>query len=274
MSAGCRLAGIVILHYLFEAGIPVLTFQRAIRAAKGDTIKDCTAFAWHCHRCFAFKNKSVYICMTAIMGMVCSHPALQTTVALSSCLSMLGLIYVGFDRFIEYLNLCQQKRSTAFRGYDTQLQFTHYLKPLIHADAAWKTADGTGTGIDDGIPAYLYNDISIIRRKLRESVRAHGNSQKPCTLQAVRSLDGCCGWAAWHRPHAAYFRKRPLAHVQRRASVTCTDINLALDCLMPCVSHALHLAFIRIGFRSLSLCCAAVTEEIIATASHGSTERQ
>lgn len=59
------------------------------------------------------------------------------------------------------------RRSTAFRGYDSQLHFTHYLKPLIHVDGAWKEAT-TGAGLmDDGIASYLYNDVAEMRRQLK-----------------------------------------------------------------------------------------------------------
>ena len=164
-------AGVVILQWLFCCGIPVLAFQRAIRAADGDTIKWCTAYAFHCHRSLAFKPKSVYITMVAVMGMACAHPALQSLLAHASCLSLLGCIYMAFDRFLEYVNMCQQQRGTAFKSFDNQLQFSQFLKAMIHVDSAWKTADGNGTGIDDGIPTYLYNDVAQIRRKLRETVR-------------------------------------------------------------------------------------------------------
>jgi hypothetical protein len=45
------------------------------------------------------------------------------------------------------------------------------LKPLVHVDAAWKEADGPGNAhLDDGIPSYLYNDIHVIRTRLREAL--------------------------------------------------------------------------------------------------------
>ena len=42
--------GIVLLKYLIYAGIPILTFQRAMRGASGSVITACYAYAIHCHR--------------------------------------------------------------------------------------------------------------------------------------------------------------------------------------------------------------------------------
>ena len=158
------------ITYVFFAGIPVLTFQRAIRKSDGACITKCLAYAFHCHRCFAFKIKSVYICMTVLMGLTTAHPKLVRVLEAHSCVSLFGRIWMAFDRFLEYVNLLQQKRGTAFRGFDSQLHFTKYLKPLIHADAAWKDACGLGISNDDGIPAYLYNDVHETRRKLRAAL--------------------------------------------------------------------------------------------------------
>ena len=65
------------------------------------------------------------------------------------------------------LRVSSPRRGTAFQGFDSQLQFSHYLQPLVHVDAAWTEADGSGIGLDDGIPSFLYNDIRVIRSKLR-----------------------------------------------------------------------------------------------------------
>jgi len=165
--------GIVILKYLKHGASPVLTFQRAIRrggSAGGRQATRCLAFAFHCHRTFAEKTKSVYITMVALMGLVCAHPKLQALLEACCCISPFGRIFVAFDRFLEFLNDMQLKRGTAFRGFDTQLHFTHYLKALIHVDATWKQADGAGTGLDDGFASYLYNDVAQMRRKLRETL--------------------------------------------------------------------------------------------------------
>ena len=104
------------------------------------------------------------------MGLKCAHPKLQTILEYFCTISFLGRIFVPFDRFLEYVNLLQQKRSTAFRGFDSQLQFSKFLKPLVHVDGAWKEADGPGTGLDDGIPEFLYNDVAELRRKLRATL--------------------------------------------------------------------------------------------------------
>lgn len=157
--------GTTLLMYLVFAAIPVLTFQYATRAADGRTLTRCMAFAFHCHRSLAEKFKSVLIAATTLMGYACLHPKLVPVVEQMSCISLLGKIWMAFDRFLEYINLLQIKRGTAFRSFDSQLHFTEYLKPLVHVDAAWKEANG-GTGIDDGIPSFLLNDVSEMRRKL------------------------------------------------------------------------------------------------------------
>lgn len=156
--------------YYFRGGFAVIRWQYSIRSASGRTITHCLAYAFHAHRALAYKTKSVYIALTALLGLVCAHPKLVQVLEATCCMSFLGRIYIAFDRFIEYVNLLQQKRGTAFRGYDSQLHFTQYLKPLVHVDAAWKEAEGISTGMDDGIAEYLYNDISEMRRKLREAI--------------------------------------------------------------------------------------------------------
>lgn len=104
------------------------------------------------------------------MGLKTAHPKLQQVLEYYCTLSFLGRIFVAFDQFIEYLNWLQQKRGTAFRGFDSQLQFTEHLKALVHMDTAWREADGRGPMLDDGIPAYLYNDVAELRRKLKETL--------------------------------------------------------------------------------------------------------
>ena len=101
------------------------------------------------------------------MGLQCAHPKLRRALEYFCTISMLGRTFVAFDRFLEHVNGMQQKRGTAFRGFDSQLQFSKYLKPLIHIDSAWQEADGNGTGLDDGIPTYLYNDVAELRRRLK-----------------------------------------------------------------------------------------------------------
>jgi hypothetical protein len=43
---------------------------------------------------------------------------------------------------------------------------------LVHADAAWKEADGPDHAdtADTGIPAYLYPEVHVVRTKLRETL--------------------------------------------------------------------------------------------------------
>jgi hypothetical protein len=160
--------GIVLLKYLEGVGSPILQFQRVTRAGKGDQITGCLAFAFHCHRCFATKFKSVYICMTALIGLRCAHPKLVKVLEECTCLSFLGRIYIAYDRFLENVNDMQLKRGTAFRSFDEQLHFSEYLQPLVHVDQAWKEANANGTGgNDDGITSHLHNDVAEMRRMLR-----------------------------------------------------------------------------------------------------------
>lgn len=127
--------------------------------------------------------------MVSLMGLTCAHEKIVKVLEDYCCISLLGRIWIPFDRFLEYVNLLQQKRGTAFRGFDSQLQFSHFLGPLIHCDAAWKTADGPGTGLDDGIAAFLYNDVSQVRRKLRETLGTDLTADVP-------------GNALWHTGNA------------------------------------------------------------------------
>ena len=103
------------------------------------------------------------------MGLKTAHPKLQTLLEYFCTISFLGRTFIAFDHFVEYVNWLQQKRGTAFRGFDSQLQFSEYLKPLTHVDTAWNEADGRGPCLDDGIPAYLHNDVAELRRKLKET---------------------------------------------------------------------------------------------------------
>ena len=88
----------------------------------------------------------------------------------SGFISLYGDFLMAYDRFIEYVNMLQLNRGTAFRGYDQQLHFTKYLKALVHVDAAWKEVDGPGHGLDDGIPTYLYDDVQELVKKLHETL--------------------------------------------------------------------------------------------------------
>ena len=99
-----------------------------------------------------------------------AHPKLQQVLEVSGFISLYGDFLMAYDRFLEYINLLQLKRSTAFRGYDSQLHFTKYIKPLVHVDAAWKDVDGPGHSLDDGIPDYLYNDIAKIYQGLCNAI--------------------------------------------------------------------------------------------------------
>ena len=184
--------GIVLLMFLFCVGIPVLAFQYFTRAADGAGLTKCIAYAFHHFRscapvtatrsaCFLImrslilhrlgpKFKSVYISMITLMGLATCHPKLRPLLEQLANVSLLCRIFSAFDRLLEFINAGQQKRCCAFRGFDSQLQFSKYLKPLIHMDAAWREADGTGTGMDDGIPAYLLNDVSELRRRLRAAL--------------------------------------------------------------------------------------------------------
>ena len=162
--------GVVILQYLLHGGSPILRYQRAIRLGKGAICKQMMAYSVHVHRSLAFKTKSVLINMTCLMGMCCTHPKIQQVLEVSGCISLFGDALVAYDRLIEYINNLQLKRTTAFRGYDSQLHFTKYLKPLVHVDAAWKEVDGVGHGLEDGVKEFLYNDIAQIHRKLVEVI--------------------------------------------------------------------------------------------------------
>jgi hypothetical protein len=180
--------GKVIIDYLTHGAVPILSFQRAIRKGGpkgGKQITRCMAFAFHCFRSWAEKTKSVYITMVALMGLACAHPKLQAVLTACCCISPLGRVFQAFDRFLERLNDMQLKRGTAFRGFDSQLHFTHYLKAMVHVDMAWKEADGARNGLDDGVASYLYNDIAEMRRKLREALG-------PDLTKVVR------GNALWH----------------------------------------------------------------------------
>ena len=162
--------GIAIIQYLLHGGSPILRYQRAIRMGKGYICRQMMAYSVHVHRSLAFKTKSVLINMTCLMGMCCTHPKIQQVLEVSGSISLFGDFMMAFDRFIEYINNLQLKRATAFRGYDSQLCFTKYLKALVHVDAVWKEVDGPGHRLDDGIPSYLYNDIAQIHRKLVETL--------------------------------------------------------------------------------------------------------
>ena len=105
----------------------------------------------------SFKTKSVFITLTTLLGLVCAHPKLQTLLHGCAAVSLLGTIggMFAFDRLLEYVNLLQSKRATAFVGFNSQLTFTELIQALLHVDASWKEANGQSTGLDDGIPAFL-----------------------------------------------------------------------------------------------------------------------
>lgn len=161
---------ITIFNYLHNGGSPILRYQRAIRTGNGKLFKHLAAYAIHVQRSLSFKPKAVFINFTCLLGLCCAHPKLQTVLENVGCLSLFGDFLMAYDRFLEYVNWCQQRRNSAFRGYDSQLHFTKYLKPLIHVDAAWKEVDGGGHGFDDGIPDFLYNDVNVLYQKLCENL--------------------------------------------------------------------------------------------------------
>ena len=163
-------SGIVLLHYLLYGGNPILRYQRAVRTNQGRICKQMMAYSFHVQRSIAFKTKSVLINITCLLGMCCTHPKIQQVLENTGSLSLFGDFLMAFDRLIEYVNLLQQKRNTAFRGYDSQLHFTKYIKALVHVDAAWKEADGPGHKLDDGIPTFLYNDIFEIYKQLCNTI--------------------------------------------------------------------------------------------------------
>jgi hypothetical protein len=116
--------GIVIIHYLFCGAFPLLFWQRAGRAGRGSEMKMLYAWGWHCCRSLAHKPKEVYILSIALMGLCCAHPKLVKVLEDTCILSLLGKIFIFSDRFLEYINLLQQKRTTSFKGYDGQIQFS------------------------------------------------------------------------------------------------------------------------------------------------------
>jgi hypothetical protein len=149
----------VCFQYLLHGGSPILRYQRVIRQGQGELLKVMAAYSIHVQRSLAFKTKSVLINFTSLMGLCCAHPKLQQVLHKVACVSIFGDFLMAMDRFLEYVNWSQQRRNTAFRGFDAQLHFTHFLKPLIQVDAAWREINGGGHGLDDGIPEYLFNDI-------------------------------------------------------------------------------------------------------------------
>lgn len=174
--------GTTMLQYLYNAGGPILRYKRSIRARRGSVLKHLVAYSIHTQRSLAHKSKSVLINLTCLAGLCCAHPKLQVVLENTFVVSLFGHVYTPFDHLLEMVNHMQVKRSTAFRGYDAQLHFTKYIKPLLHVDTAWKMADGGIDGTDDGIPSYLYNDIAELRRKLR------ANCGTDLTIQSGNSL--------------------------------------------------------------------------------------
>lgn len=162
--------GITCIQYLFHAAIPLLTFQYATRAAAGKVLTDLLAFSFHCFRCFGHKTGSVFISLTALTTLFSVHDKVKRALENYCCISLLGRIFIAFDRFLEYINMLQLNRGTAFKSFDTQLQFSHYLKCLVHVDAAWKQATTGDHPVDSGTPSYLYNDIAEMRRQLRQAL--------------------------------------------------------------------------------------------------------
>ena len=115
-----------------------------------------------CVSSLAYKPKSVYIAMISLMGLTTAHHKLVELLERYCCISMFGRIWVAMDRFLEFVNFQQQRRGTAFKAFDEQLQFSEYIKPLMHCDAAWREADGPGIGLDDGIPGDTDGDLSTL----------------------------------------------------------------------------------------------------------------
>tara|TARA_B110000046_G_scaffold126775_1_gene133183 strand:- start:601 stop:2232 length:1632 start_codon:yes stop_codon:yes gene_type:complete len=163
-------SGTVILELLRHVEAPAIRYKKAIRTRRGSVLRHLVAYSIHVHRSVAHKPKEVLIMLTTLAGLCCAHPKLQMVLEFSFAVSLLGHIFSAFDHLLETINNLQLKRSTAFRGYDSQLHFTEYLKPLLHVDACWKLADAGVDLCDDGIPVYLYNDVAELRRKLVEIV--------------------------------------------------------------------------------------------------------
>ena len=223
--------GTVILMYLFNAGIPVVTFHRAIRGGAGHILSQLVAFAFHCHRALAEKFKSVYIAITCLMGLATAHPKLIKVLEDYCIISLLGKTWIAMDHGLEHINMLQMKRGTAFKSMDSQLHFTSLLSALIQVDTAWQEADGHGShdvrptrgpnptaashlinarsrhrGQDDGIKPYLRNDIAAIRRNLRATLGTDLTKEVP-------------GNALWHTGNAVpldghdYRERKPQEYV-------------------------------------------------------------
>ena len=143
--------GKVILAFLKHAGYVLSVWQRAGRGGDGARCRQLLSYSFHVFRSVSHKIGSVHIALIALVGLHCAHPKLQAVLMACSSISLLGRRgrNMFIDRLLEAVNHLQQKRMSSFAGFETGLNNSHLLQPMLHIDHAWHDATHGSTQTDD-----------------------------------------------------------------------------------------------------------------------------
>lgn len=190
-SAGGR----VIIMFMLHAGFPMLDWQYSARTHKGKRNVSLYSLAFHLHRSVAFKTKSVFIALEALVALCCAHKSLRHARALrrrrdgalclasdlacltlscrplvESCSSMNFLGHTGCsvynDKANEYLNKMFQERAMNARDFMVSTHWGPHLKYALHIEQMWKKWLNGESELNDPIRQYHLDNSEHIRREL------------------------------------------------------------------------------------------------------------
>ena len=187
--------GIVLFRWLQFVGSPVFTYQFALRSGTGALLPKLHAYAFHVHRC-VHKTQEVRIMLIALVSFFCIHPALQAFKLHMCGLSLLGTVYMAYDRVVEWVNARQSERNSSFHASDSSLQFTPHLQSMLHVDAAYSAAAlGLTPDADRGFDPRILRQVDrlldlFLTRSGRDLTIASPNNPYHHTGNAVPLMGG------------------------------------------------------------------------------------
>ena len=162
--------GIVMVHYLKYAGLPILQWQRAARTGDGRKLKILFAYSFHVFRSVAYKPNCVQIAFVAMLGFCCALPSLQTVLLATISLSLLGRngsnMYI--DRLVELINKLQQgaKRSSSAASFQRAIDTTSLLRVLLHVRHAFQAAEHGATETCDPVTPDMLVKARLLQDQL------------------------------------------------------------------------------------------------------------
>jgi hypothetical protein len=178
-------AGIVLFQWLLHVGGPALMYQQAIRGARGGILPKLHAYAFHVvshrprthrpqhqrappfmqppparqHRTI-HKPQEARIMLITLISFYCIHPALVPFKLLMCGLSLLGTVFMAYDRVVEWVNARQSERNACLQSSESALQFTAHLQAMLHVDANFSAAAlGLSPDADRGYDPRILNQV-------------------------------------------------------------------------------------------------------------------